>query len=34
MQQLPKIQKKDKAHTTQIPVGGIVIGADFLGPAQ
>lgn len=30
MQQLPKIQKKDKAHTTQIPVGGIVIGADFL----
>ncbi len=30
MQQLPKIQKKDKVHTTQIPVGGIVIGADFL----
>ena len=30
MQQLPKIQKKDKAHTTQIPVGGIVIGADLL----
>ena len=30
MQQLPKIQKKDKVHTTQIPVGGIVIGAHFL----
>lgn len=30
MQQLPKIQKKDKVHTTQIPVGGIIIGADFL----
>lgn len=30
MQQLPKIQKKDKVHTTQIPVGGIVMGADFL----
>ena len=30
MQQLPKIQKKDKVHTTQIPVGDIVIGADFL----